>query len=153
MTHRATATTAICLATLITGCSPEPKVVTYEDCVLQSVGEASTNQQILQVRRSCYAKFPAYLRGRELAEAELREITGRGALNGSNGFDVTLYNGNPHLTVRYVVVEIRNGEAASRQYSEGVTIPPLSTARLTLQLLPSAEETIINWSIDRARGD
>lgn len=155
MLRRAT----LLLMILLTGCDQFSQPKNFDDCILKHMEGVTSDQAAKLIYRSCRAKFPAdsieKREIRDLTGPELSKLTGSAGLILQSYYGGSIYNGNKDITVTSVTIQISGtlGESTtSRDYTDEVTVPPLSTREFGVNIVGGDEGTYYSWSINSARG-
>jgi len=146
-------------AFLVAGCDQFSQPKNFDDCILKHMDGVTSDKAALLINRSCREKFPGgseeEKRSRDLTYAELSKLTGRASLSFGNYYSGSLYNGNEGITVTSVTIRVTTklGEVeTTREYTDEVTIPPLSTKDFGVNIVVGDEGTDYSWGINGARG-
>lgn len=143
----------------LAGCDQFSQPQNFDDCILKHMDGVTSDKAALLITRSCRKKFPKgsaeRKRARDLSFLELVNLTGRAGLDYGSYYSGSIYNGNKNITITSVTIRItgKSGKKSNtREYTDEVSIPPLSTADFGMNIIRGDKGTDYSWGIVSARG-
>lgn len=144
------------LVLALSACQTEPS--TYEECVLERIGDDMNDVAAAVVVDACRSSFPS---GEEpvyhdfsLPYPSLSLLTGTARVTTGNSFNVTLYNGSNYKITEITIglATTRNGESAARTYVNEVVIEPSTASSFSFQFITGDPDWYDSWIVAGARG-